>query len=101
MARKRHICCECRAPIQPGQAYEIQTGQWNRGKDIYRFKTCALCVEIRNHFSCGNGWYFRCVWDDLREGAFENLRFECLKGLSVAAREKVLAEWRRWKGLEA
>lgn len=98
-ARKTHQCTECGNAIQPGENYERTTAKWVG--DLSTFKTCLLCVEIRNKFSCAGGWSFGCVWEDLTEGLFWHLTFGCLEGLSPAAREKVLERWRKWKGLAA
>jgi hypothetical protein len=95
-ARKRHACCECHEPILRGQPYEHVSGKWE--DHVGSYKTCVLCIEIRGKFSCG-GWVFTVMWETLREGLFPDLTFGCLEGLSVAAREKVLAAWRKWKGL--
>lgn len=103
-ARKEHCCCECRQPIAPGQTYEhvfmILDG------DRQTYKTCDLCVEIRGHFSCDGGWFFETVWEELREHLFDHMTLGCLgeigekPGLSSAAKAKVIAQWRKWKGLE-
>lgn len=44
-ARFPHKCGECRGPISPGETYEHVRGKWNG--DIDSYKTCALCVELR------------------------------------------------------
>jgi hypothetical protein len=98
-ARKTHGCDECGNAIQPGENYERTAANWDGVMTTY--KTCLLCVEIRNKFSCSGGWMFSQVWEDLEEGLFEHLTFGCLDGLSPAAREKVLEWWRKWKGLAA
>jgi hypothetical protein len=98
-ARKPHQCCECKGAIQPGESYEHVS--MRSDGDIYTYKTCSLCVELRTKFSCGRGWLFQSLWEELREGLFDRLTTGCLTGLSVAAHEKVLAAWRVWKGLEA
>lgn len=46
VARKRHICCECRGHIEPGQAYQLVAGCWEG--DMSSFKTCASCVQARD-----------------------------------------------------
>ena len=44
-ARKQHHCCECPAPIVPGEIYEYASGVWEgRGQS---FKTCTPCAEVR------------------------------------------------------
>lgn len=98
-ARRPHQCCECGGTIQPSEIYEYASGRWEG--EIATFKTCSVCVEIRAKFSCGGGWLFQSMWEELREGLFDRLTTGCLTGLSVAAHEKVLAAWRVWKGLEA
>jgi len=45
-ARKVHLCCECRWPIEKGQAYQYVSGVWDRSPAS--FKTCLVCAEIRN-----------------------------------------------------
>ena len=96
-ARKQHKCCECGGAILPGQSYEHVAGRWDGHMGTY--KTCSLCVEIRTKFSCDGSWMFKSMWDSLREELFDRLTTGCLTGLSIPAREKILAEWRSWKGL--
>ena len=98
-ARKPQQCYECGETIQPGQSYERTAAKWY-GESVEVFKTCSLCVEIRTKFSCGQGWMFGSIWEELEEGLFDRLTHGCLTGMSVAAREKVLSRWRKWKGLE-
>lgn len=45
-ARKQSRCYECRCPILPGERYENTFGKWNG--ECSNFKTCALCVEVRD-----------------------------------------------------
>lgn len=47
IARRAHICCECGAEIKPGDRYERVVGKW--GMQIERFKTCSLCLALRDH----------------------------------------------------
>lgn len=96
-ARKSHRCCECRKTIQPGQRYEVCSGSWDGG--IQTFKTCQSCVEIRAKFSCGGAFIFKALWNTLREELYQRLTFGCLDGLSPQAKDKVIADWREWKGL--
>lgn len=44
-ARKRHVCDECRAIIQPRDTYEYVFGSWEGS--LGEFKICALCLELR------------------------------------------------------
>ena len=97
-ARKPHKCSECDGTIQPKEKYQHYVGKWDG--DISTFDTCLLCIEIENKFSCGAGVTFSEMWDGLRENLFYRLTIGCLDGLSPEAKEKVLGEWRKWKGLE-
>jgi predicted RNA-binding Zn-ribbon protein involved in translation (DUF1610 family) len=101
-ARKEYRCSECHKRILPGDKYAHSTGKTCGVKKIWTNRTCATCDEIRDHFYCGGGWLFGQLWEDIREQIFgEVFRFECMEGLSVKARETVLDDWRKWKGLNA
>lgn len=97
-ARKPHKCCECHDEIPAGAKYESCTGKWDG--DLQTYKTCMLCVEIRNKFSCHGSWTFTTAWEQLRDNLFERMTTGCLKGLSAAAKQKVVDAWREWKGFE-
>jgi hypothetical protein len=98
-ARKPHACFECHQQIKLGDSYEHTTGKFDGRFATYR--TCLLCREIRDVFTCGNSWYYGELWEEMREGAFENLTTAspCFNELSLAAKAFVLEQWRRWKGL--
>lgn len=98
-ARKVHVCEECHREIKPGEKYERQAGLYEGKIDVH--KTCMLCVEIREVFRCGKSYYFGQLWEAMHEHAFEQLTMssECFTELSAAAKERVLEEWREWKGL--
>jgi hypothetical protein len=99
MARKPHKCCECREEIPRGTSYEHVVGKWDG--DFSTYKTCASCVAIRTAFTCGEGWMFKSLWDDMREIAFPELTTasKCLRDLSPADRTRVILKWQQWKGL--
>jgi len=63
-ARKSHKCHECHGLIAERQQYEVSTGLFDG--DILRFKTCSVCVEIRNAFFC-EGFLYGEIRHDLRE----------------------------------
>ena len=44
LARKSHVCNECRCTIRPGERYEYVVGKWDG--DVLTFKTCERCVEL-------------------------------------------------------
>ena len=94
-ARNAHVCCECRKPIERGQRYEYASGVWDGRPDS--FKTCLLCVEIRNHFAC-EGWIYEQLWGDLRENFFDDMKMggPCMQGLSPAAKQKLIDARMEW-----
>jgi len=64
-ARKEHKCCECGEAIKPGEKYEKATGVWDGKWDT--FKTCFLCVRVRNAYCCTweYGGLRETLWDAL------------------------------------
>jgi hypothetical protein len=98
-ARKPHRCCECLQEIPPGAIYErvsmLFEGKW------LRYDTCKSCKEIRDVFRCGEGFVFESLWENMHEIAFPELTTasECFRELSAAEKERVMDEWRKWKGL--
>ena len=98
-ARMPHKCYECRRVIVPGEAYHRFTGVWEG--ESQRYDTCWQCQEIRAVFSCGEGWIWGQLWEDMEEMAFPKLTTatECFQELSPAAKQFVLDKWQKWKGL--
>ncbi len=99
-ARKPHKCCECGNVIAKGQKYEHVV--WKFEGEFGKYDTCALCVEIRTVFTCGQSWYFEQLWEEMAEYAFERLTTasKCFRELSPEAKEFTLERWRKWKGLQ-
>lgn len=95
-ARKEHICKECREAIPRGARYERITGLW--GDRWSTMRTCLSCVEIRDHFACGNGWLFGRLWPDLEENFFPEMTAggPCMTGLSPEARGRLFDRRLRW-----
>ena len=95
-ARKEHQCCECREVIASGARYEKVVGCWDGIFSTY--KTCMSCVEIRNHFACGNGWLFECLWDDLETNFFPDMKAggPCMEGLSPAVKQRLIDKRMEW-----
>lgn len=84
-ARKVHTCCECGKEIEPGQEYEHVRGRWD-GPDFETFKTCSVCLEIRDAFFC-HGWYYSMMYEYLYEHLREgDVSEDCLVELSSEAR---------------
>ena len=98
-ARKPHRCCECDQTIQPGAAYRYFVGKSN-GR-MFTTKTCALCAEIRDVFTCGQDYMFTTLWESMREEAFPDLTTasECFRDLSPETKAGVLDRWVPWKRL--
>lgn len=98
VARKEHRCCECAGAIAPGQRYERTAGCWDGNWDEY--VTCLLCVEIRDHFACGErgGWVYTQVWEQLEESLFPDMTAggPCFTGLSPAARDRLFERRMAW-----
>lgn len=98
-AKKEHRCCECKEAIAKGARYERTKGLWEDGWSTY--KTCLSCVEIRNHFSCGEGWIFTCLWEQLKENFFPNMKAggPCMEGLSPEAKARLFEKRLVWLGV--
>lgn len=95
-ARKSYVCYECREPIPVGEHYENAFGVWDKRPDV--FKTCLPCVDIREHFSCGNGWVYGEMWEQLRENFFPDMKCggQCMAGLSPRGKQKRIDERMVW-----
>lgn len=95
-AAKEHECSECSAKIAKGERYERVDAMWDG--DWSMFKTCLLCVEIRNHFACGNGWCFGEVWNQLEENFFPDMKAggPCMDGLSPEAKAALIEARLEW-----
>lgn len=95
-ARKEHDCTECGLPIRKGDRYEYVSGIWDGSPSS--FKTCMLCVEIRTHFACSGGWLFGCLWEDLAENFFPEMKCggPCMQGLSPAAKTFLIEQRMEW-----
>ncbi len=57
VARKKHQCCECRAPIEKGEKHFLLTGKWDFGMDSFRqhFACMEACMLIRDNDSIYGG----------------------------------------------
>ena len=83
-------CCECNSEIPPGNTHEFFWGETDGDRSEYR--TCALCVEIRDKLFC-DGWLFGQVWDEIDQHIYDHkgkLRSECFEGLSAEARDVLI-----------
>ena len=96
-ARKDYECCECGADgIKRGELHEyismLFDGAWSS------WRSCLLCSEIGDHFSCGSGRVACTLWDDLEENFFPDMRMggPCMEGLSPAAKMKLVERRMAW-----
>lgn len=99
-ARKNHTCDECRLPIVRGLRYWRSVGKWEG--EVSSFKECLLCYEIREVFSCGEGWMHGAgLWEAMADYVFPSLKTSspCFAKLTHAAKQFVLDRWAKWKGL--
>ncbi len=96
VARKEHTCSECDEAITKGTRYHYESGIWEGVPGSY--KTCLPCVEIRRHFACEQGWLYGCLWSDLRDNFFPDMRMggPCMAGLSPAAKTKLVDARMAW-----
>lgn len=95
-ARKEHVCCECHEPIRKGELHKHVTSLFDGSWSTHR--TCLLCDEIGNHFSCGGGRITETLWDDLEENFFRDMAMggPCMQGLSPAAKTKLVERRMAW-----
>ena len=96
--RKPHTCHECRETIAKGDKHHVVSGKWDGEVRSYRF--CAPCWEVMGEFS-ENGRTFGVTWEtfDSEWSAGATLQ-GCLNRLSsVEAKQHMMRQWRKWKGL--
>ncbi len=98
-ARKPHKCFECGASIPIGALYERVSGKWEDKWATYRF--CLPCSEIGKEFS-DHGRSFGYLWEGMNEAWDDGAHLQaCLNRLvTVAAKERLRAQWLAWKGLD-
>ncbi len=96
VARKPHHCEECGETIAAGTKYELYKslfdGAWSTTK------TCLSCVEIRTHFSCGQGYMIGQLWSDLEDNFFPDMTAggPCMEGLSPEAKARLFERRMAW-----
>lgn len=95
-SRKDRKCEECRRVIPAGTPHQLHVGTFEG--DICEYRTCLVCVEIRNAFSC-NGWNYGALWEDLGD-SMDAINEGCFTKLHTVAAKLYLRErWLKWKGL--
>ena len=95
-ARKEHVCVECREPIRKGELHKYVSSLFDGHWSTHR--TCLLCDEIGDHFSCGRGRITETLWEDLRDNFFPDMAAggPCMQGLSPAAKAKLIDARMEW-----
>jgi len=93
------VCDECGLAIEPGKPYEWVLGlvpslrTWHHPWPPNNYRTCAVCVEIREEFFC-EGWSYGLILEDLcahlEDVVYEGFDWSCLDGMSAEARNVVL-----------
>jgi hypothetical protein len=63
VARKEHVCGECRETIKVGETYERVEGLCDGAP--FSHKTCTGCLRIRKQYFCG-GWGYGNIWEDMK-----------------------------------
>lgn len=96
-ARKAHVCCECEGPILPGQMYYRHAGRSDG--QVWVYKTCPRCHEVRTVFYCGGAYYLGTLWLEMQEQAFPALTTAsaCFTELSPEGKAFVMERWSAWK----
>lgn len=88
-ARKPHKCGECNREIPKGALCESVAGKWDG--DFSTHRTCMDCVNIRDGLSCGMGFMFGELWNDIRE-IQKDLTTGCLTKVQTASAKAYLME---------
>lgn len=71
VARKRHACCECSAPILPGEKYFRAAGSWEGefGTHCQHLLCMEAAMFIRDHFNDGE-----CIGFGTLQESFSEMR---------------------------
>jgi hypothetical protein len=62
-ARKQYECCECGGAIEKGSLHHYAAGVYGGRWSTHR--TCIGCHRLRVDVSCGNGWVFGQLREDI------------------------------------
>ncbi len=101
-SRKEFKCCECRRVIPIGSGYESTFTVYEGSAETFR--TCLVCVEIRDTFHCGTDKgqpLLGELWEHIADSDFySNMTSACFGKLKTdEARAYLRYRWMRWKGL--
>jgi len=66
IAKKRHHCVECKAPILKGEKHFRATGKWDWGVETHRQHLVCMeaCMMLRDNFNDGDCIGFGCLKDE-------------------------------------
>lgn len=98
VARKRHWCVECHAPIDIGEKHFAYRGKWNgeiqTGRQHYLcMETCMFVRDVFNDYECiGFGGLFD-FYNEYRQDMVDHPRFRELARMIV----KIRIREKRWK----
>jgi len=96
-AVKEHKCCECDKVIAKGERYEYASGKCEG--EMWQAKTCLICAEIADAFSCDGRMYGGEFWSQFSE-LFGELNTSCFDKLTTVAAKTELQrryiEWQAW-----
>lgn len=69
VARKRHKCCECSAPILKGEKHFHAWGVWDGRRSTHRQHIVCMeaCMMIRDRFNDGECVGFGCLKEEFSE----------------------------------
>lgn len=90
VARKEHICRECRDKILPKEEYWLYEGMYE--DEFFRNRMCKVCEEICETFFC-NGHIFGTMYEFLEEHICNvkgEISSECINSLSEKAKARIL-----------
>jgi hypothetical protein len=103
IAKRRHLCCECKGAIEVETQYEYSSGK-GEYCGFFSAKTCSTCAEIRKAMVCGD-YYFGRLWESITENVFPAWittgPWECLAKIdSAEARAELQRRFAEWRAME-
>jgi hypothetical protein len=95
VARKEHLCRECKRTIPAKSICERASGKWD-GK-FFADYVCMDCVNIRDGLSCDGAPPAGTLWESIQE-VFGEINTGCLSKIETASAKAFLVEkWNEWK----
>jgi len=97
-AAKPHRCVDCRSEIAKGERHIHITCK--SGGDWDTLRVCLACDEIAREFMSPR--VVGVLWDEFDSQWAEGANVQgCMNRVTtVAAKQKLLEQWRKWKGIE-